>query len=271
MEYSLAIKGIANSKILQELQQAFLKSTGLEFSFVDFREKIIILPKYAGKVCKDILSSNDPAFLSALNKARENASKTNQISALDYNKVIFSLIPISIQDKATGGLLACFSGPESVAAVKRLKNLSELLSIMINYILKKEVDFMVFMDSDKQYSRNQESVIRAIDYIKKNYHNKDISLQRVASEVSLSHYYFSHIFKNEFKTTFIEYLTRIRMEAASKLLKNMKLNINQVAYAVGYQDPNYFSKVFKKCMKVSPVKYRNSLFKKGLKKQIITE
>ncbi len=180
-----------------------------------------------------------------------------------------------MQEEIIGAVLMCppqaaESSASAAVTKERAKNASELLFILISYIFKNEFDFLVISDSDKQYSRNQEAVINAIEYIKKNYHNKDISLQKVSSEVSLSHYYFSHIFKDEFKITFIEYLTKVRMEAAAKLLKNRKLNVNQVAYAVGYQDPNYFSKVFKRYMKTSPIEYREELLKKGVGKQIIT-
>ena len=60
------------------------------------------------------------------------------------------------------------------------------------------------------------------------------------------------------------------MEASAKLLKNRNLNVNQIAYAAGYQDPNYFSKVFKRYMKTSPIEYRNNILRKGTEKQIIT-
>jgi len=92
----------------------------------------------------------------------------------------------------------------------------------------------------------QESIAKAIDFIKDNYYRPNLSLSEVSEAVSLSPYYFSHQFKKEYNTTFIEFVTRIRLEAALKLLKDMRLSVAQVSFAVGYQDPNYFSKVFKK-------------------------
>lgn len=276
MECSLAIKGIAGAKILHDLQNAFLKLTGMEFSFVDLKGKPVIVPQSAGRFCKALLSAKkkDTAFCGLLNKACEQIASIKKPYIYEYNKLFFAAIPIMMQERIIGAVLMCppQAAESSAAAVtkEQVKNASELLFILISYIFKNEFDFLVISDSDKQYSRNQEAVINAIEYIKKNYHNKDISLQKVSSEVSLSHYYFSHIFKDEFKITFIEYLTKVRMEAAAKLLKNRKLNVNQVAYAVGYQDPNYFSKVFKRYMKTSPIEYRENLFKKGAEKQVIT-
>ncbi len=48
----------------------------------------------------------------------------------------------------------------------------------------------------------------------------------------------------------------IRLERAKNLLKDCKINIAQIAYAVGYRDPNYFSRVFRKHFQISPKKYR---------------
>jgi len=276
MECSLAIKGIAGAKILQDLRSSFHKLTGMEFYFVDLKCKPVIVPQQSGHFCKAFFSSNkkDPVFRGLLDKACEQITASKKPCVFEYNKLLFAAIPIVMQEKIIGAVLMCplraTEGSAASVAKEQVRNASELLSILIDYIFRNEFDFLVISDSDKQYSRNQESVINAIDYIKKNYHNKDISLQKVSSEVSLSHYYFSHIFKDEFKITFIEYLTKVRMEASAKLLKNRKLNVNQVAYAVGYQDPNYFSKVFKRYMKTSPIEYRERLFKKGVDKQIIT-
>lgn len=275
MEYSLAIKGIASTKILKDLENAFLRLTGMELSFIDLKGKPVIIPRYAGRFCRSVLSTKkkDSAFLELVNKACASIAASKKSYLYDYDKLQLAFIPIVTEEKMIGAVLMCpgqRTGPSSDAKKEQLKNAADLLSILVNYIFRREFDFLVVSESDKQYSRNQEAVLKAVAFIRKNYHDKDISLQKVASEVALSHYYFSHIFKDELKITFIEYLTKIRMEAAARLLKNRNLNVNQIAYAVGYQDPNYFSKVFKRYMKTSPIEYRSSLLKKGTGKQIIT-
>lgn len=275
MECSLAIKGIASTRILQDLEGAFLKLTDMEFSFIDLKGKPAVIPQYAGHSCKALLASKkkDPAFLDLVSKSCNIIAGSKRPLISEFNKIPLAFIPIVIEGNAIGAVLMC-SGENaeqpSTASKERVKNASDFLFILINYIFKKEFDFLVVADSDKQYSRNQEAVLKAVAFIKKNYHDKDISLQKVATEVALSHYYFSHIFKDELKITFIEYLTKIRIEAAAKLLKNRNLNVNQIAYAVGYQDPNYFSKVFKRYTKTSPIDYRSGILKKGIEKQIIT-
>ena len=275
MECSLAIKGIASTKVLQDVESAFLKLTGMEFSFIDLKGRPVIIPQLAGHSCKSILSSKkkDTAFIDLVNKSCAAAGSSKKPCLCEYNKLQMAFIPIMIEDKAIGGVMMCPAqspGPAQDLKKEQVKAAADMLSIIVNYIFKHEFDFLVVTESDKQYSRNQEAVLKAVAFIRRNYHDKDISLQKVSSEVALSHYYFSHIFKDELKITFIEYLTKIRMEAAAKMLKNRNLNVNQIAYAVGYQDPNYFSKVFKRYMKTSPIEYRSSILKKGVEKQIIT-
>ncbi|MFA5148488.1 MAG: helix-turn-helix domain-containing protein [Candidatus Omnitrophota bacterium] len=262
MECSLAIKGIASTKVLQDIENAFLKLTGMEFSFIDLKGKPLLSSK-----------KKDPGLLELVNRACAAVASSKKPNICEHNKSYAAFIPIVIEDKVIGVVLMSPSrGPEAIPGIKKeqVKSAADLLAVLINYIFKHEFDFLVVSESDKQFSRNQEAVLKAVGFIKKNYHDKDISLQKVATEVALSHYYFSHIFKDELKITFIEYLTKIRIEASAKLLKNRNLNVNQIAYAVGYQDPNYFSKVFKRYMKTSPIEYRSSILKKGVEKQIIT-
>ncbi len=99
----------------------------------------------------------------------------------------------------------------------------------------------------------------AKDYIKKHYLESSISLNSVAKEVNLSPNHFSMIFSNETNHTFIEYLTKTRLDQARVLLEESSKRLSDIAYEVGYNEPQYFSYIFKKNMGVSPRDYRNKL------------
>lgn len=101
-------------------------------------------------------------------------------------------------------------------------------------------------------------VTKAIEYVRENYANQDLSIETVCSQLGVSNAYFSTVFKKETGKTFINYLTDYRMEQALELLmtKNEKTYI--IAEKVGYSDPNYFSYVFKKQFGKSPSKYKAS-------------
>ncbi|SHH78719.1 response regulator [Clostridium grantii] len=100
-------------------------------------------------------------------------------------------------------------------------------------------------------------VIKSLDYIDNNYHNKDVSINKVCQYLHISSAYFSYIFKKETNLTFVNYLTNKRMEKAKELLKSTDLKSYEIAEKVGYAESNYFSYSFKKLYGKSPTGYRN--------------
>lgn len=96
----------------------------------------------------------------------------------------------------------------------------------------------------------------ARSFINKNYSSDDISLHTVAASVNISPSHFSTIFSQETGVTFIEYLTRLRMEKAMELLRCSSMKTAEIGYAVGYRDPHYFSYLFKKRLGYTPKEFR---------------
>ena len=101
---------------------------------------------------------------------------------------------------------------------------------------------------------SQKDIIK--DYIDRNY-KKDISAKDVAGILGYSDVYFSKVFKQLFDDNFINYLTKIRIDRAKVLLKDISFNIKEVGKSVGYADSNYFTKVFKRSIGISPSEYRS--------------
>jgi two-component system, response regulator YesN len=112
--------------------------------------------------------------------------------------------------------------------------------------------------NSKMQGRYGDVILKAKNYIEKNYANQDTCLHSVADEVHLSPNHFSTIFSQECGITFIEYLTTVRVEQAKKLLRNTDMKGSDIAYDVGFSDPHYFSFIFKKTTGFSPREYRNN-------------
>jgi two-component system response regulator YesN len=104
-------------------------------------------------------------------------------------------------------------------------------------------------------------VEKAQKYIKENYTDSELSLNKVSNFIHISPNYFGTIFKNETGETFANYLLRIRMETAKDILCSTNYKNLQIAEKVGISDQYYFSYCFKKYFKSSPNDVRNNLRK----------
>lgn len=105
-------------------------------------------------------------------------------------------------------------------------------------------------------SHHVKLVRRACEYIQAHYNSPDISLNTVAAHVSLSPAHFSTIFSQEMSVTFIDYLTDVRMEKVKEMLTSTDEKIVNIAFTVGYNEPNYLSYLFKKREGLTLKEYR---------------
>jgi len=112
--------------------------------------------------------------------------------------------------------------------------------------------------ADHRDSVNYSLPVRlACEYIEKNF-QENINLNKISNYVSLSKNYFCNIFKKETGVTIWDYLIRIRMEEARKMLLETALKTYEISEKVGYDDPSYFGRLFKKYTGFTPVEYRDS-------------
>lgn len=101
-----------------------------------------------------------------------------------------------------------------------------------------------------------ESVIeKAEAFINTNY-MKELSLDDISAYCNISSYYFSKLFKQETGENFVEYLNRVRIDNAKKMLNETDSSVKEICFSVGYSDPNYFSRAFKKYAGVTPTEYK---------------
>ncbi len=96
---------------------------------------------------------------------------------------------------------------------------------------------------------------RALDYIDQ-YYSRPIQLSDVSTEVGVSSAYLSNLFTRHLGRSFVDQLTDIRMEKARGLLLENSHSVKEISCLVGYQDPNYFSRLFKKQTGKSPTEYQ---------------
>ena len=108
----------------------------------------------------------------------------------------------------------------------------------------------VRLDSTKKLAEN------AKQYIADHFSESTLSVDEICSHLGVGTSYFSSVFKKETGVSFVTYLTEVRMNEAQRLLDSTDEKSYIIAGMVGYEEPNYFSYVFKKHFGISPSKYR---------------
>ena len=93
-------------------------------------------------------------------------------------------------------------------------------------------------------------------YIISNY-NKEITIEQLCAYFFCSRSTLLNHFKSKYNTTIHKFLLDYRLEIASELLINEKISVKEISYKCGFEDPNYFCKVFRKKYNKSPLEFKN--------------
>ncbi len=114
-----------------------------------------------------------------------------------------------------------------------------------------------------QKDHEDEPVKQAQEFIEKNYHDK-ITVEQLTTMLALSRRNFERRFKKATSNTVVEYMQRVKIEAAKKGLETGRKNVNELMYEVGYNDTKAFRNVFKRTTGLSPIEYRNKYNKQAV-------
>jgi two-component system response regulator YesN len=104
--------------------------------------------------------------------------------------------------------------------------------------------------------REQTILARITGYIRKHFHNPALKIQDIAGEVHFSTAYLGYVFKREMKKNLWDFVTELRIEEAKHLLATTDKKRYEIAYEVGYESPEHFSRMFKRYVGISPADYR---------------
>ncbi|NMB32668.1 MAG: helix-turn-helix domain-containing protein [Clostridium sp.] len=166
-------------------------------------------------------------------------------------EIITTLVKVGLEAGAEQEKLAALSG-YFVQEVLKSDTISDLRSQM-----RQVISGVIGEVYQGRKQMNLQIFEKAAEFINANF-SKDITLEDVSNHIYISPYYFSRGFKKFTGMNFIEYLTNVRLREAKKLLLTTDLSIGQVGKSVGYNDPNYFGRVFKKAEGLPPSKFRIS-------------
>jgi len=109
------------------------------------------------------------------------------------------------------------------------------------------------------YMKYSHVISRAEKYIAENFCDPNISMMSTAKHVGMSSAHFSTVFSQTLGRSFINYLTVMRIEKAKELLATSSMKLASIAMEIGYNEPNYFSHVFRKVEGITPKEYRSRM------------
>ena len=107
----------------------------------------------------------------------------------------------------------------------------------------------------KDDNHQDDRLVSMLNYIQTNY--QTVTLENMAEQFHLSEPYISKYIKDKSGKTFGEHVAHTRMKRAKTLLKNGNMTVENISYAVGYQNVEHFNRTFKKTFEMTPLQYRN--------------
>ena len=284
------VEQLSRSRIYQDYEHAFGKATKLplELSSIDmWREIHRVRSKYANPFCA-ILARTSKICGACLEVQRKlsgaNTSDTQTVTC--FAGLTNTSVPVKLEERVIAFLQTgqVFLRTPSAKRFKKIAtqliswgmkvNLARLENVYLHSRLVSPDQYRaivrlleIFAEhlaliADQialQHCRGDPPMIRgAKDYVAS--HQSDpIKLEQIARALNVSKYHFCRSFKHATGLTFVEYLSRVRIEKAKVLLHNNNLRVSEIAYEVGFQTIAHFNRIFRKLVGHSPTEFRSTL------------
>lgn len=141
-------------------------------------------------------------------------------------------------------------------SVQRIVNELEQKSPYYQYLVLMyyaELLVLIYRYMDETYLPicTNDSLRKAIGYIRQNY-KLDINMNEVAQYTGVSERYLRKLFAQHLNLSPLDYLNQIRINKSIELLRNTELSVKEICFSCGFQSPQYFSRIFKQQMGISP-------------------
>lgn len=250
----------ALKKVAETIREEREKSRLLERYFVSYEKYTEFLDKtdYSGvdrKLIEDFLKLGSldecdlfvDEYFQAVGEHNYKSLLLRQYMVMDIFYCVQEFLKgINVQPEAV---------PEERKDIKLIPK--AIVSVETTLMYLKDLFVFALTMRDRVSNDRYGTLIReARDYIAEHYGKSDFSLNMIANHIGVSPSYFSSIFKQETGQSFIEYLTKVRIDKACELLKCTTLRTAEIGERVGYNDPHYFSSTFKKTMGQSPKEFK---------------
>lgn len=247
------------------------------YGIVDIAIPISVDEKYLGAILAGQVKLSDhesavqieqlhssPTGMSALQSSLELQESYSQLPYLSYEQIyaisnmLFHLCNYIVEEAKNKNYLLdmyeTLSKAESSLQTDSASTLQEFDTLKNS--LSNAISNAYIENKDTKYHSAKNALLASvIDYIYSN-RSKMLSLTEAAALIHLSPGYFSRLFAKEFGQTYTSYLIHLKIEWAKQLLTKTNLSVTQISDELGFTDPSYFIKTFKKEENVTPLTFR---------------
>ncbi|MBA9087106.1 two-component system response regulator YesN [Fontibacillus solani] len=169
--------------------------------------------------------------------------------------MLMGLVSVGLSFAAERGVPAenlCGNRPEQSLGtmIRGLSTWDETEAWMVSFFAK-----LVKLTADPLPSKSYKLFLATKAYIERHYHEEDLSVEDVAAAVFVDSSYLRRVFRKESGYSVLDHIVHTRMKKAKELLQDGNLKLATVAEAVGFSDPSYFSKCFKKKFGMTPTEF----------------
>lgn len=246
-EADLAVR----SRIIVGGNQVIVHTGGSNRSEIHYRYPIEIESHFENSLQ---LGDKDEAnrMLDEFAKSMQAAVHKPELIQMSYYRLLTAAIRTAYLLGLDSAHLFGESNSDPYLPIRQINTILELNA----WFKEQLVDPIVAYVQSKQNQEHEQLIHKVVRYIEDNYHF-DLSLDQCAQICGLSPHYLSKLFKKTMDVSFIEYLTKIRIDRSIALLRTTDLSVSDIAERVGYQMKN-FIRVFKKHVGVTPGQYRGA-------------
>lgn len=212
---------------------------------------------------KDYEQNNTDEYQLKLSQFAQSISKMDFVSAKQNFKQLHEAISGITIESYRLKLLECLIVAEKNLPVDNGLLYSEKIQILLSSesipdMANQFSSFILNWESetkDRLMNIDEGIIPDALKYIESHY-NENISMDEVAKNVNISYHYFSKMFKQQTGKSFTDYLTDLRIEKSMFMLEKTQKSIKDISLELGYNDSNYFCKIFKRITGLTPTEYR---------------
>ena len=242
--YSTAVLALQKFFFYDTLKVSFYK----EISSGSFLLDEAVLTQY-----KQCLANGEREKAVFIIKKLTSDIRPNENSLIKYVKEIYHRLLIVLAQSSLEEQIVLIS--EELNSNYLWESISKLdtLTLLERFIIEKSD---IYFDQLWKKSQTHDVLTSILKYIQSHYSDPGLSLKDISEMSYMSHTYLCSFFKEKTGKTVNQYITDYRMEKGRELLKDVNIKISDVANRAGYNDGNYFAKIFKKITGQSPSEYR---------------